>query len=130
MRGFGSLASASRFCRVFGEVRQFFRVRTTMKQSVSLPQQRELFRHRLDALKALVLAAYSPERIQSRSTQHAFLLSVFSVLTHPFCQLIAQRLIFDSLGLEFFSQFFNIHEETLPNFSLALNPFRAFVQGG
>jgi hypothetical protein len=36
MRGFGSVASASRFCRAFDEVRQFFRVRTTMKQQVSL----------------------------------------------------------------------------------------------
>jgi putative transposase len=50
MRGFGSVASASRFCRAFDEVRQFFRVRTTMKQQVSLVQQRELFRQRLDAL--------------------------------------------------------------------------------
>ena len=31
MRGFGSVASASRFCRAFDEVRQFFRVRTTMR---------------------------------------------------------------------------------------------------
>jgi putative transposase len=52
MRGFGSVASASRFCRAFDEVRQFFRVRTTMKQKISLAQQRELFRQRLDALKA------------------------------------------------------------------------------
>src|SRR5438045_2404976 len=55
MRGFGSLASASRFCRAFDEVRQFFRVRTTMKQRVSLAQQREVFRQRLDALKAMVV---------------------------------------------------------------------------
>ncbi len=40
MRGFGSVASASRFCRAFDEVHQFFRVRTTMKQQVSLLQQR------------------------------------------------------------------------------------------
>ena len=45
MRGFGSVASASRFCRAFDEVRQFFRVCTTMKQHVSLVQQREMFRH-------------------------------------------------------------------------------------
>jgi putative transposase len=57
MRGFGSLTSASCFCRAFDEVRQFFRVRTIMKQKVSLVQQREMFRHRLDALKALVLVA-------------------------------------------------------------------------
>jgi putative transposase len=57
MRGFGSVTSAARFCRAFDEVRQFFRVRTTMKQQVSLVQQRELFRQRLDALKALVQVA-------------------------------------------------------------------------
>ncbi len=57
MRGFGSLASAARFCPAFDEVRQFFRVRMTMKQQVSLAQQREVFRHRLDALKAMMLVA-------------------------------------------------------------------------
>jgi transposase-like protein len=57
MRGFGSVASASRFCRAFDEVRQFFRVRTTMKQQVSLAHQRDLFRQRLEALKVMVLVA-------------------------------------------------------------------------
>jgi putative transposase len=56
-RGSGSVAEASRLCRAFDEVRQFFRVRTTMKQQVSLAQQREAFRHQLDALKAMVLVA-------------------------------------------------------------------------
>jgi len=56
MRGFGNFATASRFCRAFDEVCQFFRIRTTMKQHASLHQQRELFRHRLAALKALVQA--------------------------------------------------------------------------
>lgn len=56
MRGFGSFPSASRFCRAFDEVRQFFRIRTTMKQPVTLQQQRELFRQRLVALQALVQA--------------------------------------------------------------------------
>ena len=57
MRGFGSVASASRFCRAFDEVRQFLRVRTTMKQQVFLLQQREMLRQRLDALSAMVLVA-------------------------------------------------------------------------
>jgi hypothetical protein len=57
MRGFGSVASAARFCRAFDEVRQFFRFRTTMKQHVSLVQQREVFHQRWEALKALVLVA-------------------------------------------------------------------------
>ena len=54
MCGFGSVASASRFCRAFDEVRQFFRFRKTMKQHVSLAEQREVFRQRLMALKAMV----------------------------------------------------------------------------
>jgi putative transposase len=37
MRGFGNAASAAGSCRAFDEVRQFFRVRTTMKQQVSWP---------------------------------------------------------------------------------------------
>ena len=57
MRGFGSVTSASCFCCAFDEVRQFFRVRTTMKQRVSLAQQREVFRQRLEALSAMVLVA-------------------------------------------------------------------------
>ncbi len=57
MRGFGNFPSASRFCRAFDEVRQFFRVRSIMKQKISLVQQREMFRQRLEALKALVLVA-------------------------------------------------------------------------
>lgn len=55
MCGFGSFVSAARFCRAFDEVRQFFRVRTTMKQKVSLAQQREAFRQRLNTLKTLAL---------------------------------------------------------------------------
>jgi putative transposase len=54
MRGFGNIESASRFCRAFEEVRQFFRFRTSMKQQVSLAQQRDVFRQRLDALKTMV----------------------------------------------------------------------------
>ncbi|GHP00409.1 hypothetical protein KSF_104560 [Reticulibacter mediterranei] len=57
MRGFGNFTSASRFCRAFEEVRQFFRFRTTMQQYISLADRRRLFRQRLDALKAMALAA-------------------------------------------------------------------------
>jgi transposase-like protein len=57
MRGFGSFASAARFCSAFDEVRQFFRVRIIMEQKVSLAQQREMFCEQLDALKTLVLVA-------------------------------------------------------------------------
>ena len=57
MRGFGSFASAARFCRAFDEIRQFFRVRTSREQKVSLAQKREVFRQQYDALKTLVLMA-------------------------------------------------------------------------
>jgi putative transposase len=57
MRGFGNVESAARFCRALDELRQFFRFRTTMNQSVPLAQQRELFRQRLALLKTLVLSA-------------------------------------------------------------------------
>jgi putative transposase len=57
MRGFGNFASAAQFCRAFDEVRQFFRFRTTIGQSVSLTQQRNLFRQRLKAFTTLTLRA-------------------------------------------------------------------------
>jgi putative transposase len=57
MRGFGSFASAARFCRAFDEIRQFFRVRISREQKVSLAQKREVFRQQLDALKTLVSVA-------------------------------------------------------------------------
>jgi putative transposase len=56
MRGFGNVESAARFCRAFDELRQFFRFRTTMSQSVSLEHQRELFLQRFDALQTLMMA--------------------------------------------------------------------------
>jgi putative transposase len=56
MRGFGNVESAARFCRAFDELRQFFRFRTIMNQSVSLAHQRELFLQRFNALQTLVMA--------------------------------------------------------------------------
>src|SRR5258708_8603431 len=57
MRGFGSFASAARFCRAFDEVRQFLRFRITMEQKISLSQKRETFHQQLDALQTLVPVA-------------------------------------------------------------------------
>jgi putative transposase len=57
MRGFGSFASAARFCRAFDEIRRFFRVRISREQKGSLAQKREVFRQQLDALKTLVSEA-------------------------------------------------------------------------
>jgi transposase-like protein len=56
MRGFGSFTSAARFCSTFDEIRQFFRYRSTVGQSVSLAQQRGLFHERLSVFKTLILS--------------------------------------------------------------------------
>ncbi len=53
-RGFGSFASAARFCRAFDELRQFFQVRISREQKGSLAHKREVFRQHLDALQTLV----------------------------------------------------------------------------
>lgn len=57
MQGFGSVESAARFCRAFEEVRQWFRARSRMKQTVSLSEKRRLFLERSEALNAVVMAA-------------------------------------------------------------------------
>ena len=57
MRGFGSVASAPRFCRAFDEVRHYFRPRHMTGETVSLAQQRQLFCERLAGLQALMVAA-------------------------------------------------------------------------
>jgi transposase-like protein len=57
MRGFGNFTSASRFCRAFDEIRQYFWFRSAMKQYVPLAAQHRLFCHRLNVLKALFLIA-------------------------------------------------------------------------
>jgi transposase-like protein len=57
MRGFGSFTSASRFCRAFDELRQYLRFRTTVRQHVSLAHQRDLFRQRLNILRAMMAIA-------------------------------------------------------------------------
>jgi transposase-like protein len=55
--GFGGVVSAARLSCACDERRQFLRVRLILKCRVSLVQQRDLLRHRLEALKALVLVA-------------------------------------------------------------------------
>jgi putative transposase len=64
MRGFGSVASAARFCRAFDEQRHYFRFRTTMGETVPLAEQRrlfrqqwDLFRQQWDALQSALMAA-------------------------------------------------------------------------
>ena len=57
MRGFGSFASASRFCMAYDEQRQYFRYRTKPKEIVSLPDQRQMFRQRFGALQNMLMVA-------------------------------------------------------------------------
>jgi putative transposase len=57
MHGFGNFASAARFCRAFDEVRNYFRPRPTMRQTLSLMEQRRLFFERLAALQLLMRIA-------------------------------------------------------------------------
>src|SRR6266568_4021652 len=56
MRGFGNFVSAARFCRAFDELRQYFRPRHTAKETMSLAQQRQLFRERITTLQELMVA--------------------------------------------------------------------------
>ncbi|MEP7289447.1 MAG: IS6 family transposase [Chloroflexota bacterium] len=57
MRGFGSFASAARFCTAFDELRHYFRARSTRQKPLSLPEQRRQFKQRFDALFAAYRAA-------------------------------------------------------------------------
>lgn len=57
MRGFGSFASAARFCVAFDELRDHFRYRHRMGDKVSLAERRRLFGDRLADVRALMLAA-------------------------------------------------------------------------
>jgi transposase-like protein len=57
MRGFGSFISAARFCLVHDEVRDYFRHRARMNETVPLPIQREQFRVRLAELRGMLKAA-------------------------------------------------------------------------
>jgi len=55
MHGFGSVEAATRFCRAFEEVRQWFRARSRMKQDVSPIERRRLFLERFAALNIAVI---------------------------------------------------------------------------
>ena len=56
-RGFGNFAPATRFCRAFDALRQYFRPRHMEKETLPLMQQRQLFRERLFVLQQLMGAA-------------------------------------------------------------------------
>ncbi len=57
MRGFGSAASAARFCPAFEEQRQYFRARQRMGEYIPLGERRRLFRERWATLVGEILAA-------------------------------------------------------------------------
>ena len=57
MRGFGSFASAARFCTAHDEVRDSSRHRTRIHEVVPLGIQREQFGARLAELRAMIEAA-------------------------------------------------------------------------
>jgi putative transposase len=57
MRGFGSFASATRFCTGFAEHRQYFRPRTRQYERVTLAEQRRRFQERWAAALAELAAA-------------------------------------------------------------------------
>jgi hypothetical protein len=83
MRGFGCFDSAARFCRAFDEVRQFFRFRTTMNQSVPLAGQREWFCQRLATLQARVAEVLTDKGLGREVPNSSCWFPLFSVLTHP-----------------------------------------------
>lgn len=57
MRGFGTFASAARFCCAFDELRNYFRLHSPMREPISLSEQRRVFLQQFAALKALMQAA-------------------------------------------------------------------------
>jgi len=57
MRGFGSFASAARFCTAHDELRDHLRYRQHMNETVSLAAQRRLFRDRWSAVCIAMQAA-------------------------------------------------------------------------
>jgi len=57
MRGFGSFASAARFCAGFAEQRQYFRAQARLSERVSLTERRRRFQERWAAVMAAMVAA-------------------------------------------------------------------------
>jgi len=57
MRGFGSFEAAACFCSAHDELRDHFRYRQHMNETVSLAEQRRLFQDRWGEVCALLQAA-------------------------------------------------------------------------
>ena len=57
MRGFGSVEAAARFCTAHDELRDHFRYRQHLNETVSLAEQRRLFQERWGEVCAVLQAA-------------------------------------------------------------------------
>jgi putative transposase len=57
MRGFGAFGSAACFCSAFEELRSYLRWRSRMGETMSLADQRQLHRARLEELMRMLMAA-------------------------------------------------------------------------
>ncbi len=57
MRGFGSFDAAARFCSAHDELRDHFRYRQHLNETVSLADQRRLFQERWGAVCTVLQAA-------------------------------------------------------------------------
>jgi len=57
MRGFDSFEAAARFCPAYDELRDHFRFRQYLNETVSLAEQRRLFQERWGAVCTLLQAA-------------------------------------------------------------------------
>ncbi len=57
LRGFGSFASAARFCSAHDELRDHFRVRQHMNETIPLAEQRRRFQDRWGEVCAVLQAA-------------------------------------------------------------------------
>jgi hypothetical protein len=53
MMGFGGFESAQKFCRLFEEVKNFFRPRLLMGEFVSLSERRKIFLERVGILRQI-----------------------------------------------------------------------------
>jgi putative transposase len=57
MRGFKTFEATARFCCAFDELRNYLRLRRSIGEPISFPEQRRAFLQRLAVLKALIQAA-------------------------------------------------------------------------
>ena len=72
MRGFGSLDAAARFCTAHDELRDHFRYRRQLNETVALSEQRRLFLERWGALwVALRAGSARSDHIRRRLTRPA-----------------------------------------------------------